>query len=214
MVNLNDYEFEDFDYRYDYSLIQIFLHQQGDSVYRTLIELNVFNLDSDHDIDLFFSSIEESCDKIVEDFDIDAFLNDNLHIMQYYEDEKYNNSINIEQITPASFDEIIKFYFEFPKRPSMQYLLKYLEPANLNMSKISTEVIPPSSYQQVNRLNELEKKFRDNLKGDADDFKHLGDFDIFRSNNMSVADIRQVPDIFQAKKYKDFYISLLESFFI
>lgn len=213
VISYDDIGYETHDPRYSYSLMKIFLHQQGDNVYRILKELEAFDFNTDEGIDFFFSTMEEICEKIVDDFDVDAYLNDNLHIMEYYMDESYIKAINIHKPQIISFEQQVKFYFNFAKRPSMQYLLKYLEPANLNLAQIHTEVIPPS-YQRVNRLNELEIKFRENLASDGDEFKYLGDIDIFRSNTQPITDIRQVPDIFEAKKYKKFYKSLLEVFIV
>lgn len=218
--NTNMFKFEDdefeFDPRYTYSLINIFLHQVGDGVYFKVKELEAFDLDTNEGIDLFFETIEELCDKISYEFDVDAYLDDNIHIMEYYEDEDYVDDINEEEIIEP-LQSKVNLFFQFPKKPSMEYLLSYLEPANLNFATITTEVIPPT-YERVSRLNNLEKSFRRGVEFDRRQDKktfekQFGEFEVFRPNVKPTVDIRQVPDIFEPKKYQELF-NYFQGFFI
>lgn len=207
MFTFEDDELE-FDPRYTYSLINIFLHQMGDEVYFKVKELDAFDFDTDEGIDLFFETMEELCDNISYNFDINAYLDDNPHIMEYYEDDNYIDNIEIEEV-PLSLETKVNSFFEFTKKPSMEYLLSYLEPANLNFATITTEVIPPA-YERVSRLNNLEKSFRRGVEFDKSQDKktfekQFGDLEVFRPNVMPTVDIRQVPDIFEPKKYQELY---------
>jgi hypothetical protein len=155
--------------------------------------------------------MDEICTKMVESFDVDAYLNDNPHIMAYYAKKKNKKATTIKY-DKRTLDEKVNFFLQFPKRPSVQYLLRYLEPAKLNTEKVRTEVLPPS-YKHISRLTKYEKDFQRYSKVD-EEFSNLNlkDMEIYRSTIMPTTDIRQVADIFCPKKYQNIYKSLLQIF--
>jgi len=94
----------------DYTLIGKFLHEYGDGIYFKLIKNNLLNIDTDEGIDLFFYKIEEFVDDITNNFDVDAYLNMNPRMIDYYRKKKEKF---ISKLPNKSIDE--KLFFLFTK---------------------------------------------------------------------------------------------------
>lgn len=218
-------EYNEYDDNY-YLLVQYFLHEQGEIILCKLKENNCFDLETDEGIDLFFSKIDEYFDEVIHLFDVDAFLEDNPHIMDYYTKDDFIETLTSEGESSKSIDQQLNFFFNVPKKPSLFYLLDYLDPSKAPKSGHSITVTKGTpTYNR--KLDEIRKNFIHRVSSNIEVptvsktglkttvFNKEFDSNIFLENTLvELETFVDSADLFQPQKYKDFYISLLNDFIV